>query len=91
LVAATQAGSGESKSLLEEPEGVLRVEPAQVQMPEPIQVVLGAEGVARPQPQGLGLPVTGQVLDCEMDEGGGHDREWAGVVRPCRAALQFRV
>src|SRR3954451_10672009 len=58
-----QLGGGPAEGLLEEPEGVFEVEPAQEGLPGPVDVDAGRGRVAGPQPQRFRGAVAGQVLD----------------------------
>src|SRR6266700_1456288 len=91
LLGAAQAGPGQAKGLLEEPEGVLNVESSEEDPPQPIDVDRGGVGVAVPQPQRLGIAVARQTLDPKVHQRALHDRELAVVVGPRRAPFQLGV
>jgi hypothetical protein len=50
LFGSSQAGAGQAKALLEEPESVFNIESSKVDPPEAVDVVCGGVGVAVPQP-----------------------------------------
>ena len=72
--------AGPAEGLFEQPEGVFQVEAAQERLPGAVDVDGGDTGGRRPQPDGLGVTVAGQVVDLQADEGPFDDREVAGVV-----------
>ena len=59
----TQLGANPAEGLLEEPEGVLKIESAQEGLPGPVDLGAGRGRVAGPQPQRFRGAVPGQVLD----------------------------
>jgi len=58
---------------------------AQERLPAPVQLISDSAGGRGPQPYRLGLPVAGQVIDLEADQGAFDDGQAAVVVQPGRA------
>src|ERR1019366_2459739 len=89
LFGVAQRWGGPAQGVLEEPEGVLDVEAAQVSPPTDVEVEGGSRG---PEPQRLLGPAGGfgQGLDVDPDHGAGHDRQFVVVV-PVSAVAEFGV
>ena len=66
----------------------LKVETAQERLPQPVHLRGGGAGDGGPQPHRLGVPVAGQVIHLQADQGAFDDRQRAVVVQPGGAVGQ---
>ena len=71
---------GPPQDLFKQPEGVLKIKPAQERLPQPVHLRGRGAGRRAPQPQRLGGAVTGQVIHLQADQGALDDRQRAVVV-----------
>jgi hypothetical protein len=60
--------------LLEEPEGVLKIEAAQEHLPQPVHLGGFGAGAGEPQPSRFRGAVTGQPVDLQPNHGALKDR-----------------
>src|SRR6476646_10137901 len=80
--------AGPAQDLLEQPERVLDIETAQERLP-PVGN-LGWRGASdrAPQPDRLGVAVTGQVIDLQADQGAVNDGQLTVVIQPAGAVSE---
>src|ERR1039457_7034815 len=81
-VRVADLGDGPPEDLLEQPESVLQVEPAQERLPQPVHLTRSGAGARGPQPDRLGVPVARQMVDLQADQGAFDDGQVAVVVKP---------
>jgi transposase len=74
--------AGPAEGLLEQPEGVLKIEPTEKRLPPTVDVGGGGAGARRPQPPGLGVTVAGRVVDLQADQRALDDGQLVVVVQP---------
>lgn len=74
--------------MLEQAEGVLKVEAAQERLPQSVHVGWCGAGAGRPYPHWLRVLIAGQVVHHEPDQGAFQDGQGTVVVDPCGAAGQ---
>ena len=82
---------GPAQGLLEQPEGVFQVEPAQERLPAAIDLGWGGAGLGPPQPQRFRVLPAGELVDLQPDHGALHDRQLPGVVGPGALVGQPRM
>src|SRR6266508_5121867 len=61
-------GCGPAQGLLEQAEGVLKIEAAQERLPEPVDVVGRGVGARPPQPDRFGVASARQMVDLQADD-----------------------
>jgi len=59
-----------------------KIETAQERLPQPVHLARGGAGGRAPQPDRLGVTVTGQVIDLQADQGSFDHRQRAIVIQP---------
>jgi hypothetical protein len=74
--------AGPAQGLLEQSEGVLKIEPTEKRLPPAVDVGGGGAGARRPQPPRLGVTVAGRVVDLQADQRALDDGQLAVVVQP---------
>src|SRR6266540_1722104 len=73
---------GPAQDLLEHSEGMFKIETAQERLPQAVHVSGRGAGERAPQPYRLGVPVAGQVIDLEADQGALDDWQRAVMADP---------
>ena len=74
--------AGPAQGLLEQSEGVLKIERTEKRLPPAVDVGGGGAGARRPQPPRLGVTVAGRVVDLQADQRALDDGQLAVVVQP---------
>lgn len=67
-------GNGPAQRLLDHPEGMFKIEPAQEPLPESVDIPGRCTGAGPPQPDRPGVAVPAQVLHAKTDDGAFDDR-----------------